>query len=109
MKLLYIAGKYRAYRSDGNYDISTMFERTMDMRLVAKKYLEQGYAVIAPLLNTFLLDSKVIQDGEWLEIDKTLLSKCDAIVLTRGWSGSQGALAELQYAKELGLEIIVDE
>lgn len=46
MKVAYIAGKYRAYRQDGNYDLDAMFENTMRMRTVAKKYWALGYVVI---------------------------------------------------------------
>lgn len=108
MKLVYVAGPYRAYREDGNYDIDTMFERTMKMRSVARKYLENGYAVIAPLLNSLLLDSPKLADDFWVEMDKELVKRCDAIVMMDGYELSRGAQAELEYAKGLGLEVIYD-
>ena len=108
MKLFYIAGQYRAYRKDNNYDIDTMLERTMEMRRVARKYLEMGYAIISPLTNYYLLDSDKLTDTFWLDVDRVLISKCDGIVMMPGWEMSRGATSELKLAKELGLEVIYD-
>ncbi len=108
MKLLYIAGPYRAYRKDGNYDVDLMLERTLEMRRTARKYLELGYAVIAPLLNTFLLDSEKLADNFWIEMDKEIIVRCDGIVMMKGYEDSKGCTEELRYAKELGMAIIYE-
>lgn len=108
MKVVYIAGPYRAYRGDGNYNIDVMFERTMEMRRVARKYLELGYAVVAPLLNTLMLDSDLLADEFWIEMDKELIARCDAIVLMSGYELSRGACAELEHARSLGKGVIYD-
>jgi hypothetical protein len=109
MKVVYIAGKYREYRTDGNYDIDAMLERTLDMRRVAKKYMAQGYCVISPLLNFFLFDSQKFADDFWFAVDEELIRRCDAIVMMEGWDKSQGAIHELKFAESLGLEVIYDK
>lgn len=108
MKLVYIAGPYRAYREDGNYEISTMLERTMEMRKVTKRYLEKGYAVIAPLTNHFMLDTNDLDDNFWMHVCKELVSRCDAIVMMKGHESSKGATEEMAYAKSLGKEVMYD-
>lgn len=49
---------------------------------------------------------KSLTYDEILSIDIKILSHCDAIYLLRGWENSNGALAELSYAKAAGLKII---
>lgn len=108
MKVVYIAGPYRAYKKDGGFDIDKMFDRTMEMRKVLRKYLEKGYAAIAPLTNHFLLDSATLEDEFWIAACKELVSRCDAIVMMQGYENSLGSKAELAYAISLGKEVIYD-
>jgi hypothetical protein len=108
MKVVYIAGPYRAYRKDGNYDIDAMFERAMDSRRIARKYVELGFAVIAPLMNMLMLDSDKLADDFWIKMDKELVARCDVIVMMKGWEHSTGATTELAHANSLGLHIIYE-
>jgi len=85
-----------------------MFERTIEMRRVARKYVELGYAVIAPLMNMFFLDSEKLADDFWIEMDKELVKRCDVIVMMKGYIISKGACAELEFAIAHGLEVIYE-
>jgi len=98
MVLVYIAGPYRA---------KTIHETVENIRraeAVAIKYWKEGYAVICPHLNTALLDG-AIPDRKILKGDLVILSRCDIVVMMKGWEKSQGARAEHDYAQELGITI----
>lgn len=45
----------------------------------------------------------------YMEIDKVLISTCDAICMLKGWEDSPGARKELEYAKSLGLQILYEK
>lgn len=109
MKVAYIAGPYRAYKKDGGFDLDKMFSRTMKMREAARWYWKKGYACISPLLNSFMLDSDELEDSVWINGDMELISRCDVIIMTKGWEDSKGSCAELEHAQSLGLEVIYDE
>lgn len=107
MKLVYIAGKYRAYKKDGGFDVSGIYDNIYKARIVAQKYWLKGYAVICPHMNTAFLDCDV-PDDTWLNGDLVMIEKCDTIVMMKGWEESKGATAELEFAKQKGLEVIYD-
>ena len=45
----------------------------------------------------------------YMEIDKILLSTCDAIYMLSNWEDSPGAMEELSHARKLGLRAIFEE
>ena len=45
----------------------------------------------------------------YMEIDKILLSTCDAIYMLSNWEDSPGAFREMEYANDLGLEILYEQ
>lgn len=101
MKVAYIAGQYRASTIHG------LLENIRNAEQVAIKYWGMGYAVICPHKNTALLDGAV-PDTVFLHGDIEILSRCNTIVMMEGWELSEGARNELDHARQLGLEIILD-
>jgi len=101
MKIVYIAGKYRAKTI---YQINKNIQLAED---VALKYWKKGYAVICPHKNTSFLDGS-LPDDVWLNGDLEILRRCDVIVMMRDWQDSKGAVEELKLAKKLGLKVIYE-
>ncbi len=101
MKLVYIAGPYRAKTING---IHENIERA---RKVALKYWKMGYAVICPHMNSALIDGH-ISDEHILEADRLILRMCDAIVMMKNWRKSEGATHERAVAMNNNLEVIYD-
>lgn len=96
MKLIYVAGAYRA---------PTIFEIANNIRLaesVAAELWRRGAAVICPHKNTAFLDG-VTSDENFLAGTMLMLEKCDAIVMLPNWRSSTGAEAELMRAVECNL------
>jgi len=102
MKLVYIAGQYRANTVHG------IVKNIRKAEKVALKYWRKGYAVICPHKNTALFDGSA-PDKVWLDGDLEILKRCDIIVMMKGWEKSSGSIAELKLAKELKLEIIYEK
>jgi hypothetical protein len=102
MKVMYIAGPYRA---------KTEFELVQNIReaeRVAIRWWQKGWAVICPHKNTAHFGG-LADDSIWLEGDKEILKRCDAMCVIKGWSKSSGTLAEIELAKELGIYTFFDE
>lgn len=98
MKIIYIAGKYSA-KSD--------HERLTNIN-VARNEAEfvwaRGGVALCPHLNSAwmsgLCDEKNFLDGYLL-----LIEKCDALFTCWNWMDSKGAMAEVERAKELGIQV----
>ncbi len=99
MKIVYIAGPYRAKTKLG------IIRNILKARKVAKWCWEAGYAVICPHSNSALFDG-CATDEVFLEGGLKLLECADIMVVLPGWEKSQGTLAELEYAKEHSIPII---
>lgn len=109
MKSYYIASKYR---SKSIAEIKQNCDLAWN---VAKKYWGIDKTAFCPVMNSYLMDSVsgeelwTGKDAEiFMEGDMYWLEKSDAIVMCKGWEKSEGARAELEYAKKLGKEIIFD-
>lgn len=104
MKLIYIAGAYRADTENG------VFENIMKARSVAVKIarLNKDVFAVVPHLNTMFFGG-VREDDYWFAGDKEMLSRCDAILLMDGWAKSSGAVAERELARELKLEVLTED
>ena len=101
MKLVYTAGKYRG---------GTIWGTRQNIRLaelVMGDLVCMGLSVICPHKNTALMDGIVSPNDHevWLAIDLEMLKRCDAIVMLPNWINSEGAKAELEKAKEWGLDV----
>lgn len=108
MKVIYVAGKYRA---------STDWAIEYNIQLAEKaaiKLWQEGWAVICPHKNTAHFGGVVAGNSEedhmcWINGDLEILSRCNAIYMLKNWELSGGARKELALAKQLGLEIYYEE
>lgn len=95
---LYIAGPFRGD------------PRTNTAKAVAwgAHYTALGHPCIVPHLISRDLDPlNRMGDDWWLSATLKLMETCDEVVLTPGWYESEGCLAEMRRACELGLPIRV--
>ena len=96
MKMIYIAGKYRAENEYG------IWVNVRTAQLATFKILEEmdGWAPICPHANTH--GAGGIRDDEYiLECCLEIMSRCDAVLLLPGWEESEGSVAEVHAAAEL--------
>ena len=107
-KLVYIAGPYTALHD------STVKQNIAATNEAAKRLYLQGYDVICPNNNTAGWDNdpRIMADHyptRILDMDLNILSRCDAIYMTRRWKESAGAIFEHGYAKGNGIEVIYED
>lgn len=98
MKLIYVAGPYRA---------KTVADITRNIRRaesVAMQVWALGYPAICPHINSAHFDG-VACDKVFLAGMIELLDRCDAMILVDGWERSVGTLAEIEHAKERGIPV----
>lgn len=98
MKVVYIAGPYRA---------PSEFEVVQNIRraeAIAIEVWRAGAACICPHKNTALFGGAA-DDSVWLTGDLEIVRRCDAVVCVSGWQHSIGASGEVKLAKELGLPV----
>jgi hypothetical protein len=99
MKLVYLAGPYRA---------PTPWELVQNIRRAEALALEvwkAGAACICPHKNTALFDGAA-DDTVWLEGDLEMLRRCDAVLCTDNWSESRGARDEVELARDVGIPVL---
>jgi hypothetical protein len=101
MKLVYVAGPYRASTEYG-----VMLNIQKAERLALRVWLA-GAACICPHKNTAFFGGAT-HDNVWLEGDKEIVKRCDAVVCTDGWETSVGASGEVDLAKKLGIPVFED-
>ena len=100
--LVYLAGPIRP--KDGK----TMEENVALAKTVALDLWKKGYAVICPHANTDLpisLADKECKENVWLDGDKEMLLRCDALILMPNYKGSKGTEAECEFALANGIPI----
>ena len=96
-KRVYISGRMSGL-SQSEYQAN--FARA-EMKMKA-----EGYVVFNPALWSTMYS--FLTYDEYLKLDLTALEFCDAIYMQSGFKKSRGAMAELERAKELSLEIIYE-
>lgn len=101
MKLVYIAGPYRAKSAHG------IVENIRRAEEYAKKYIQLGYAVLCPHKNFGLLDG-IIDDSKIMDACLTILGKCDICVMMPNWRESVGATIEEQFSRTNKIELIYE-
>jgi hypothetical protein len=101
MKLVYVAGPYRAASEWG---VLKNIQRAEELAL---KVWIAGAACICPHKNTAFFGGAA-HDNVWLEGDKEMVRRSDAIVCTDGWRDSAGATGEVELAKSLGIPVFDD-
>ena len=97
-KVYYVAGAYRTNTIHGT------LENIRKAEFVAIEIWKAGHVALCPHLNSRLMDG-IIDDEEFLEGDLELLKRCDGIVLVPGWSISQGAIKEKDFAIKNNISI----
>jgi len=98
MKVIYVAGPYRASSEWG------VAENIRRAEKAAVELWKRGWAVICPHKNTAFFGG-ACPDVVWLEGDKELLRRCDAIFMLDEWEDSKGATEELALATKLKLAV----
>lgn len=94
-EVIYISGKYSASTAEGIKD------NIKTAKMVAVSLWEHKFTALCPHLNTanFEDESKAITWEDYLEGDKVLVDRSDAILMLPGWEDSKGARVEFDYAK----------
>ncbi len=102
MKLVYVAGPYRAETREG------VAQNVAAARHVGQLCVRKGWFPVLPTVNTAHFDHDfpgLADDQYWLDGTMELMRRCDAVVLVDGWQYSSGALAEIEEARKLGLKV----
>ena len=98
MKVIYVAGPYRAQTEWG------LVENIRRAEEVAIALWKKGWAVICPHKNTAHFGG-LCEDHVWLDGGFEILKRCDAVCLVIGWEKSEGTQQEIVVAKKHGLTI----
>lgn len=103
MKLIYIAGPYRADTTEG------VRRNIARARKVAEHLWKAhpGNAVLCPHSNSGMMDG-VVPDEQFLQGAIEMLKGCDAIATVTGWEKSEGSVEEVYVADEKGIEYLGD-
>jgi hypothetical protein len=101
VRIAYVAGPYRS--PIGPHGILANIMRARD---IAVELWKQGYAVICPHANTFMMDGAA-PDDVWLKGDLEIMRRCDLMVLVPGWEKSSGTRAEVADAVEHRIPVYV--
>lgn len=98
VKVVYIAGKYRAPTPWG------VEQNIQAAEAVAAKVIQAGHMPLTPHKNTAHMEG-LADDAFFLAGTMELLRRCDAVVMVPGWERSVGARAEVVEANHLGLPV----
>ena len=102
MKIIYIAGPYRAPTERGLEDNIRHAEEA------AIRLWRLGWAVICPHKNSSHFGG-IIPDDNFIEGDIEILKRCDAIYLLSNWHYSTGARMERDIALEKGMAVYTED
>jgi hypothetical protein len=109
IKYVYVAGPLRpkGYRSQCMW-IDYLLNVRENIRY-AVAVAKLGYVPFCPCLDFLYLLVGVgvhrLTEQTIMRLSKDWLERCDAIVLTPGWKGSQGTLDEIEFAKKHDIKI----
>ena len=98
MKVVYVAGPYRAPTEWG---VLKNIQRAEELAL---RVWLAGAACICPHKNTAFFGGAA-HDNVWLDGDKEIVRRCDAVVCTEGWQNSKGASGEVELARAIGIPV----
>jgi len=96
--IVYIAGAYRAPTAWGIEQNIRAAEYT------ALRVWKSGFTAICPHANTAHFTGELPSDA-WLEGDKVILSRCDAVLMLPFWQQSEGATAEKVFAESKNIPV----
>jgi len=103
VKLIYIAGPYRAA------DRQAIARNITAAREIAVHAAGEGWFPVCPHLNTAHMEEELdYPDEYWLAGTMALMERCAAVVLVPGWQNSAGTLAEVARAKQLGIPVFTN-
>lgn len=100
MKLIYIAGPFRA---KNDWDRENNIRRAETLAL---EVWRAGFAALCPHCNTRFFDGAA-PDEIWLKGDLEMLDRCDALLATPDFERSTGAKAEIAFAQERGIPVFL--
>jgi hypothetical protein len=104
-KLIYLASPY------SHPEDSVRHENYLIVTKIAADLVSRGYVAISPITYGHMLleHAKMPTDWEfWENFCITLLKKCEKIIVCNnmvGWDKSRGVSAEIEFAKNNGIEI----
>ena len=101
MKVVYIAGPYRA---DGAWEIEQNIRRAEEAGL---HIAHLGVTPLIPHTMTRFMQG-TLTDKYWLEATLELMRRADALYLLNGWEASSGSRGEKAEAERLGLPVFYD-
>jgi hypothetical protein len=99
MKVVYLAGPYRSSTEIGVHRNIQAAER------VALEVWRLGAVCICPQKNTAYFGG-ALPDAAWLEGDKELIRRADAVLLMNTWSTSPGACDEKTFAESIDKPVL---
>ena len=93
----FIAGPYRAETKEGVELNIQSAKKTAELAIL------KGYFPLCPHLSTDRMDRIIpkLNDDYWLEMTMEMMKRCDLVILSQGYSYSDGTLAEIEEAKRL--------
>jgi nucleoside 2-deoxyribosyltransferase len=97
--LIYLAGPYRS--KDGFAGVERNIHKA---KQAAQEFWKHGFAVICPHANTAFMDGTVSAD-EFIAGDLEMVSRCDAVIMLKGWVDSEGAKQEFDFANKNGIYV----
>lgn len=100
MKMVYIAGPYRAPTT---WQITQNIQRAQEVG--AQVLQVKGLYPVIPHMNTHHMDG-IADDQHVLDGTMEMLRRCDAVILVGGWESSSGTIGEIREAQRLGLPIL---
>ena len=104
-KLVYIASPY------SNPDDRVRHENYLIVTKIAADLVSRGHVAISPITYGHMLleHASMPTDWEfWENFCITLLRKCEKMIVCNsmvGWNNSRGVAAEIEFAKQNGIEI----
>ena len=98
MRLVYIAGPYRA---PSPWQVEQNIRAAEDL---AVKVHAAGMFAVCPHANSRHMEG-VADDAHFLVGTLEMMRRCDAVILTRNWRTSSGALAEVAEATRIGIPV----
>lgn len=98
MQVVYVAGPYRG---KNNYSIHV---NVFMAEALALEVWKMGAAAVCPHLNTEHFQG-ACPDEVWLNGDLEILSRCDAVIVVKGYEVSSGTRAEIAFAHEHGIPV----
>jgi nucleoside 2-deoxyribosyltransferase len=107
MRVVYVAGPFRATNANGRSNAWGVQQNVMAAMALALEVWKRGCVGLCPHANTmFFQDADGCADRVWLDGDLELLRRCDALITTPDWERSSGARKEVEFAKAKGIAVL---